>query len=136
MRFKKTLIAAGVIAFGLIIFVINNNKKSPTVMPARTVTLNVLPEAEAEFIKSVRTFATARQMGLVDQPDTPGAIVILLQAKDEHINITRYGGPTKPVSANFYRTGGIFGTSKTVLNKDAEAFITTVTSTPGVTLAK
>ena len=135
MKFKKTLFAAGAVAIGFAVFFAMNVKKSPPVMPARTLALIVAPEAEANFLTTVRAFATSHQMGLVDQPDTPGAIVILLQAKDEHINITRYGGPNTPVSASFYRTGGWFGTSKAQIDKDADSFIDSVTHTPGVTLA-
>ena len=136
MKFKKTLFALGAIAFGLLVFVIMNDKRSPTIMPVRTVTLTVAPDAETAFVESVRTYATARQMGLVDQPDTPGSIVILLRAEDEHINVTRYGGPGQPVSAGFYRTGGWFGTSKAQLNRDADEFVDVVTRTPGVAVVK
>lgn len=136
MKFKKTLFAAAAIAFGLFVFVTMNNKKSPVVMPNQTVTFSVAPEAEAGFIAAVRNYATARQMGFVDQPDTPGAIIILLQAKDEHINVTRYGGAGKPVSASFYRTGGWFGTNKATLSKDAREFTDMVTQIPGVSLLK
>ncbi|MBW8880961.1 MAG: hypothetical protein JF615_05880, partial [Asticcacaulis sp.] len=105
MRFKKTLLAIGAIGFGLLVFVAFNSKKSPPVMPARTVHLAVASESEAAFVEAVRTYATVKQMGFVDRPDSPGAIVILLQAKDEHINVTRYDAKM-PVSAGFYRTGG------------------------------
>jgi hypothetical protein len=130
-RFKKTLIAVAAIAACGVVFVTLNNPRRETIMPVRTVTLTVAPQAEAEFAEKVRKFAVAEKLGIANSQGSPENLVILLRDEDREVNITRYGVGA-PVSAAFYKGKGLFPASTSQLNADAAEFIAAVTQIPGV----